>query len=1721
MQPSSPIAGESFGQEERLTVRLRGLIRAYPRSVGIVKEFLQNADDAGATRLRVVWDEREHPRARLPDPRMAALQGPALLFVNDAVFRPADLDAIRRIGESSKSALAPKTGRFGLGFNTAYNVSDHPSFVSGRWAVAFDPHHTSVSGDGEGTGRRWELADLWPLASDWLGAFAAGGLAPGETEHPATIFRLPLRDAAQAAASEICGEPFEREHFDQMVRDLTEAGDELLLFARNLLDLEVERIDAAGTRHALLTIATLDRDALIARRAPGNAAVEGDIAENLAAWRVAGGDLPRAVYRHTLAVTTPRRAERRPWQVAAGLFVDAVGELLALNEAMARLPEKAIPWAGAAVRLEAREDGGVVVASQRGKLFCTFPLADPPEGLPLHFNACFDLDASRRQIASDESAYAEADRVRVAWNQALLRHALPQAAALAIAALVPEVAEAGPGRFYALWPDLARAQEPLRPLYVALVARLAELPLVRTRAGQEVAWDALRTCRLPPSLFGEDLQEALRDDGLRLPDPGLPARLVRGAEAAAVAVRRHRPGELRAWLRGDPAAERAPAARACLRERSHVVDLLQFCLSDRKDELAGLPLALTCDGQVRTFGAAELFLADDVTRRIFAAHPAWFIDPGVQQHTRLQPCEPALLRELGPAQVVARLAVDLSLQPGETLPWDPADATPPNAAWLVLVLRYLAERVPAAATATLASLALFPDPQRRLHCAAGGALLIPGEDLERGLQAALAAIGVDLVAGGHDVVEAVRAFQQRHPGPVSALTGPRLATRLLDARGALARLPAGASERAALLDYLAAPRWLDHYGADELAALRALPLLRTLAGGVVGADAPGVHLPGGFRPPALVEVAVEMVDVGPGGRWRAFLERLGVPEMSAHHYLAHVLLPAYPDLAPDLQRAALLWLRDDVDLRGLELATPELAARLRRAPLLRARDGGLHPASHLHAGADGPYPASHLHAGADAAALARRAATPDLEFYRGDPDRWHALFAWLGLGAEPPPTLLLDDLDALLARRADDPAAARRGLDALLVHVHGRWAGLTAGDAGALAAALRERAWLSAWTTAPRPVAGFVAAADRLYRPDELYPPDSLELVASQGPVLAVAIDRLDPSFGAALGLRPVDGAAIAAHLEHLRVRWAARDHGGLTAASVEVATSAIYAALGDPARELPAEVLVDLAARPCIWDPVGLRFWVPAHAFAAPVADLFGDLRGHVPGVTDAVRRGLARLGRRTSPDADDIAAALHDLPAARADAPLDAGELALTLRLLRRLQDLDVAEDTLARLLVPTGAGRLRRAAEVRVDDAPWLSARIPADAVAFVHPRVDVGMIDRLGLQRLSAISREELAERPALSGDSDRQAFCRQLTATIHDPAFAAGVARILVHQGVRPNGGVDLLADLRVVATDRLITQLRIVGLAAPINREEVAVFADEDLNVVYVRGDAWDSLVVQISEAVHRVLDSPLHNLAHLEAILRVHPTDIVALLDQRRVPRLPGHAAAERRPADREPVDPPRASAAPSVLTHERRAAVLATAPDDDRASDVIAAALAAAVASERAAGRSPKVSDRSHSAYDLQVGDPGDPNARFIRVVGLDGAWDRVCVALGARHYNAARIFGRNFWLYVIEHALAPERTRVHRIHDPVGRIARFVFDHHWQVQGEQHTAGLDDHVGWQHAAPGGEYGTIEAVEAIGTFIWLRVRLADGTAERRFFKPALDRLLPPEPRAPGHDSP
>jgi sacsin len=87
---SAQLPQEEFAQREPLMVRLRGLVRSYPKGVGLIQEFLQNADDAGAKSLRVYLDSRSYSSTALPAASMAVLQGPALVVVNDAAKREAE-----------------------------------------------------------------------------------------------------------------------------------------------------------------------------------------------------------------------------------------------------------------------------------------------------------------------------------------------------------------------------------------------------------------------------------------------------------------------------------------------------------------------------------------------------------------------------------------------------------------------------------------------------------------------------------------------------------------------------------------------------------------------------------------------------------------------------------------------------------------------------------------------------------------------------------------------------------------------------------------------------------------------------------------------------------------------------------------------------------------------------------------------------------------------------------------------------------------------------------------------------------------------------------------------------------------------------------------------------------------------------------------------------------------------------------------------------------------------------------------------------------------------------------------------------------------------------------------------------------------------------------------------------------------------------------------------
>mgnify|MGYP000137240556 CR=1 FL=1 len=287
---------KSFGRKPSRIPILKNLIRNYPRGLGIIKEFVQNADDAGASEIVITLDLRSHTGKRLPDQRMTALTGPSLLISNNQVFSESDLESIERIGESSKVEAGPKTGRFGLGFNTSYNITDYPSFVTGRSIYCFDPHRDACA-DGDDEGAQWDLSELWgEQTSDWPALFCAGGLQQKANDHPGTVFRLPLRDQTQARRSKICNEPFLPSHFEEMIEQLWKLGPAILLFTRHLASITVSEIPAAGlsAQRTRLRFQTLNPKTVSASRKLLNKATTGSLAKIIASWEQTPATLARS-----------------------------------------------------------------------------------------------------------------------------------------------------------------------------------------------------------------------------------------------------------------------------------------------------------------------------------------------------------------------------------------------------------------------------------------------------------------------------------------------------------------------------------------------------------------------------------------------------------------------------------------------------------------------------------------------------------------------------------------------------------------------------------------------------------------------------------------------------------------------------------------------------------------------------------------------------------------------------------------------------------------------------------------------------------------------------------------------------------------------------------------------------------------------------------------------------------------------------------------------------------------------------------------------------------------------------------------------------------------------------------------------------------------------------------------------------------------------------------
>ena len=237
--------GDPYGQGEKLTTRIKNILDEYSGNIDIFKEMIQNADDAGANEIHFILDERRHKDERVFNDQSKHMQGPALCVYNDKSFAPADYEGLQNLGIGSKRTSEETIGKFGIGFNTVYSVTDTPMFVSNNDLVILDPHREFVPCAEVGN-----PGGKFPLTQDFVNSYSdiVNAFNLHETVNvnmnTGTLFRLPLRCEFD---SEIVG--LRRTDLNDVKTKLDEfenAAKDILLFLKNISVIKVSHINAEG-----------------------------------------------------------------------------------------------------------------------------------------------------------------------------------------------------------------------------------------------------------------------------------------------------------------------------------------------------------------------------------------------------------------------------------------------------------------------------------------------------------------------------------------------------------------------------------------------------------------------------------------------------------------------------------------------------------------------------------------------------------------------------------------------------------------------------------------------------------------------------------------------------------------------------------------------------------------------------------------------------------------------------------------------------------------------------------------------------------------------------------------------------------------------------------------------------------------------------------------------------------------------------------------------------------------------------------------------------------------------------------------------------------------------------------------------------------------------------------------------------------------------------------
>ena len=372
---------EDAGQHEPLTTRLSNILKEYQDGLTIIKEMIQNADDAGATEVNILYDSRTHSTDNLLFKGMAESHGPALIVHNNSTFTEEDFENITKLAGATKANQPLKIGKFGVGFCSVYHITDVPSFVSGEWLYIFDPTLKYLKGvvhDESKPGKKVKYRSKYLARSQQLAPYKNLFGFSASSNYNGTMFRLPFRSSASQISSTLYNDFL----IKQMKDNLQSSASNLLLFLQN--------IDC-------ITFGT-----------------------------VKGSDNPVVEIAVKRSVTEDSEIRQSLVSVDVSCLCESRTEYW-LVSSITECPHDANNVAVASVACELlKKDSCYHYKRTEGKVFCFLPLSVPSTGLPVHVSANFAVMSNRSGIWTGESSEI-ASHSRERWNQHLMTTVIPKA----------------------------------------------------------------------------------------------------------------------------------------------------------------------------------------------------------------------------------------------------------------------------------------------------------------------------------------------------------------------------------------------------------------------------------------------------------------------------------------------------------------------------------------------------------------------------------------------------------------------------------------------------------------------------------------------------------------------------------------------------------------------------------------------------------------------------------------------------------------------------------------------------------------------------------------------------------------------------------------------------------------------------------------------------------------------------------------------------------------------------------------------------------------------------------------------------------------------------------------------------------------------------------------------------------------------------------------------